>query len=116
MSINERIVIITGAGRGVGRATARLFAREGARAVLFSRTGAHLDEVSAEITHDGGQALAITGDVAREEDVQTLFEQVRQAYGRVDILVNCADIVETRPFLEMDVATWDRVLAVNLRG
>ncbi len=116
MSINERIAIITGAGRGVGRATARLFAREGARVVLFSRTRAQLEEMSAEITRDGGQALAVAGDVAREEDVHALFEQVGQAYGRVDILVNCAAIVETRPFLEMDVATWDRVLAVNLRG
>jgi NAD(P)-dependent dehydrogenase (short-subunit alcohol dehydrogenase family) len=116
MSIKDRVAVITGAGRGVGRATARLFAREGARVVLFSRTGAHLDEVSAEITGSGGQVLAVEGDVALEDDVHALFEQVKQAYGRVDILVNCAAIVEMRPFLEMDVATWDRVLAVNLRG
>jgi NAD(P)-dependent dehydrogenase (short-subunit alcohol dehydrogenase family) len=116
MSIKDKVAIITGAGRGVGRATAHLFAREGARVVLFAQTRAHLNEVSSEIAHLGGQVLTMEGDVAREDDVHSLFEQVKQAYGRVDILVNCAAVVEKRPFLEMDVATWDRVLAVNLRG
>ncbi len=119
MSIQNRIAIITGAGRGVGRATAQLFAREGARVVLFGRTGAHLEETAAEIVRVSGQAgeaLAVVGDVSREDDVQRLFEQVKETYGRVDILVNCAGIVAVRPFVDMDVATWDSVIAVNLRG
>jgi NAD(P)-dependent dehydrogenase (short-subunit alcohol dehydrogenase family) len=116
MSINNQVAIITGAGRGVGRATALRFAREGARLVLFSRTATHLDEVATEITALGGQVLTLAGDVAREEDVRTLFEQTRTRYGRIDILVNCAGIVAVRPFVEMDVATWDRVLNTNLRG
>lgn len=115
-TLADKIAIITGAGRGIGRATARLFAREGARVVLFSRTASHLTEVAAEISGEGGQALAVVGDVAREEDVAALFQQVLQAYGRVDILVNCAGIVAVRPFVEMDVATWDAVVGVNLRG
>jgi NAD(P)-dependent dehydrogenase (short-subunit alcohol dehydrogenase family) len=116
MSIKGRIAIITGAGRGVGRATAQLFAREGAQVVLFSRTRSHLDETSAEITRRGGHALTIVGDVSREEDVCSLFQQVRDTYGHVDILINCAGIVAVRPFVEMDAATWDQVLGVNLRG
>ncbi|HLJ34082.1 MAG TPA: SDR family oxidoreductase [Ktedonobacteraceae bacterium] len=119
MSIKNRVAIITGAGRGVGRATAQLFAREGARVVPFSRTQAHLEETATEIARLGGevgQALAVVGDVSREEDVQRLFQQVREMYGRVDILVNCAGIVAVRPFVDMDVATWDSVIAVNLRG
>jgi NAD(P)-dependent dehydrogenase (short-subunit alcohol dehydrogenase family) len=56
------------------------------------------------------------GDVSREEDVMALFQQVLQTYSRVDILVNCAGIVAVRPFVEMDVATWDAVIGVNLRG
>ena len=60
--------------------------------------------------------LAIAGDVTQEEDVQKLFQSARATYGHVDILVNCAGMVAVRPFVEMDVATWDAVIAVNLRG
>jgi NAD(P)-dependent dehydrogenase (short-subunit alcohol dehydrogenase family) len=116
MSIQGRIAIITGAGRGIGRATALRFAREGARVVLFSRSPAHLDEIAAEIARAGFPVLTIAGDVSSEEDVHALFQQAMQAYGRVDILVNCAGIVASQPFLEMDASTWDRVIAVNLRG
>jgi NAD(P)-dependent dehydrogenase (short-subunit alcohol dehydrogenase family) len=116
MSIQNQVAIITGAGRGVGRATAQLFAQKGAHVILFSRTQAHLDETLASITREGGNALAITGNVAQEEDVQKLFQIARETYGRVDVLVNCAGMVAVRPFVDMDVATWDTVLAVNLRG
>ena len=116
MSLNNTITIITGAGRGIGRATACLFAHAGSHVVLFSRTPPHVAEVAAEITAHGGYALAISGDVAREEDVLALFKQVRETYGRVDVLINCAGIVAIRPFVEMDVTTWDQVLSTNLRG
>ncbi len=116
MSLNNTITIITGAGRGVGRATARLFARAGAQVVLFSRTHSHVEEAAAEITSSGGHALAVSGDVTHEEDVLALFKQARETYGHVDILVNCAGIVAVRPFVDMDVTTWDQVINTNLRG
>jgi NAD(P)-dependent dehydrogenase (short-subunit alcohol dehydrogenase family) len=116
MSIRDRVAIITGAGRGVGKATARRFAREGARVVLFSRTPGPLDETATDIARAGGQVLSMAGDVSREEDVRALFQRAMDAYGRVDILVNCAGIVLVRPFVDMDAETWDRVIAVNLRG
>ena len=114
--IKDQVAIITGAGRGVGRATALRFAREGARVVLFSRTPAPLDDVAAEIARQGYPFLSVVGEVSREEDVQALFQQAMQTFRQVDILVNCAGIVAVRPFAEMDASTWDHVLGVNLRG
>ena len=116
MSIQNHITIITGAGRGIGRATALRFAREGARVVLFSRTGETLAQVAREIESEGYSVLSIAGDVSNEEDVVSLFQRVMETYGRVDILVNCAGIVAVKPFVDMDVATWDSILGVNLRG
>ncbi len=116
MSIKDRVALITGGGRGIGRATAQLFARAGARVVVFSRSALQLEEVAGEIIAAGGSALAVAGDVSRAEDVQLLFSRTMEAFGRVDVLVNCAAIVAVRPFLAMEIATWDDVLAVNLRG
>lgn len=116
MSIADRIVIITGAGRGVGRASARLFARQRAQVVLFSRTPEQLNQTVDEIQAAGGKAHAIAGDVSQEEDVLRLFQYVQGAYGRLDILVNCAGVVAVRPFSEMDTETWDHVIDINLKG
>ncbi|MGH2493652.1 MAG: SDR family NAD(P)-dependent oxidoreductase [Ktedonobacteraceae bacterium] len=116
MSIQNRVIIITGAGRGVGRATAARFAREGARVVLFSRTAATLGQVAREIESEGHSVLSIAGDVSNEEHVVSLFHRVMETYGQVDALVNCAGIVAVKPFVDMDAATWDSVINVNLRG
>ena len=116
MSIAEKIILITGAGRGVGRATALRFARERAHLFLFSRTQTELDAIAREVTTQGGTAHVVAGDVSREEDVHRLFTHVRETYGRLDVLINCAGIVAVRPFAGMETATWDAVLNVNLRG
>lgn len=114
--MKNRIVMITGAGRGIGRAAAIRFAREGARVVIFSRTASQLTEVATTITNAGGRVLVVAGDVSEEADVQRLFKSTVNAFGRIDILLNCAGMVAVKPFIEMDTASWDRVVAVNLRG
>jgi NAD(P)-dependent dehydrogenase (short-subunit alcohol dehydrogenase family) len=116
MSIQNKVTIITGAGRGIGRATALRFARQGARVVLFSRTAAPLAQLATEIEGEGHSVLSIAGDVSNEEDVIGLFQKVMETYGRVDALVNCAGVVAVKPFVDMDAATWDSVIGVNLRG
>lgn len=116
MSIKDSVAIITGAGRGIGRAAALRFAREGTHIVLFSRTAAALSQVAREIEGEGHSVLSITGDVSSEEDVMSLFHRVIETYGCVDVLVNCAGIVAVKPFVDMDTATWDSVISVNLRG
>ncbi len=116
MSIQNHVTIITGAGRGIGRATAIRFAREGAHVVIFSRTATTLARVAREIEGEGHSVLSIAGDVSNEDDVVSLFHRVMERYGRVDALVNCAGIVAVRPFVDMDAATWDNVISVNLRG
>lgn len=116
MSIQKKVTIVTGAGSGVGRATALRFARAGSRVALFGRTWETLMETAAAIHEADGEALAVQGDVAREEDVQALFTRVLDVYGRVDILINCAGVIAVKPFAEMDATTWDHVLNVNLRG
>ncbi len=84
--------------------------------MLFSRTHSHVEEAAAEITASGGQALAISGDVGHEDHILALFKQVRDTYGRVDILINCAGIVAIGTFIDMDATTWDQVISTNLRG
>lgn len=116
MSIQQQVTIVTGAGGGIGRATALRFARAGSRVALFGRTRETLQITAQTIQDAHGEALVIQGDVACEEDVQALFTRVLAVYGRVDILVNCAGVIAVKPFAEMDAATWDHVLNVNLRG
>lgn len=115
-SLAGKVAIITGASRGIGRATAERFAREGAAVVLASRDAARLDALAASITAARGQALAVPTDVASEESVGKLFARTEQQLGPVDILVNAAGAVANAPLVQMEAAVWDAVLAVNLRG
>lgn len=108
--------VVTGAGRGIGAATAVLLAKGGCPVVLAARTPAEIDEVTLRIASDGGVALAVETDVRKEEDVRRLFEKAREAFGPVDILVNNAGLLETSAAVDMKMESWDRVLDTNLRG
>ncbi len=115
-ALENKVAIVTGAGRGIGAATAQLFAREGAKVALASRSEAELEEVLAQIVQLSGQAVAIPTDVSDEAQVQHLFDTVRDTFGPVDILVNNAAVIEVRDFAEMDLATWEHVMGINVRG
>ncbi|HEV8192277.1 MAG TPA: SDR family oxidoreductase [Ktedonobacterales bacterium] len=111
-----KVAIITGASRGIGRATAQLFAAKGGTVVLAARDEAALAANVQAIEAAGGRALAIPTDVADEASVAVLFARTTEVFGPVDILVNSAGAVANVPFEQMDVATWETVLGTNLRG
>src|SRR5579859_5456326 len=107
-----RIAIVTGGGRGVGRATALLLAERGTRVVICARTA---DEVEA-VAADHAAITAIPGDVRDEAFVARLFDETVARHGRVDVVVNNAAVLGRAPFLDLEPALWDDVLGVNLRG
>lgn len=116
MRLSGRVAIVTGSSRGIGRAIALACAQEGARVVVNGRNE-DTKETARMILSGGGEALAVMGDVAREEDVSRLVDETLRAFGTVDILVNNAGGgVPPQPIEEVDLAVWDREIRVNLTG
>ena len=115
-SLEGEVAIVTGAGRGIGRAVARAFAAEGAAVVLASRTRAELASTAEEIRAAGGNALAIPTDVREERDVGALVDETVGRFDRLDILVNAAGAASFGPVADAKADEWDAMIAVNLRG
>lgn len=112
-----KVAVVTGGGQGIGRATARLFAREGAKVAIAARTAAKLDSVRAEIEAEGGQALAVPTDVGSQQEMERLFSAVVERFGGLDVLVNNAGVGDDGARVEaVDMADYDRLLATNLKG
>ncbi len=116
MSFAHKVALITGAGRGIGAATARRFAAAGAAVAICARTPTQLDETAAAIRAQGGEVLALAGDISDAAFVARLFAATQARWGRLDVLVNNAGVIDVRPFLDLDPATWDHILNVNLRA
>src|SRR5690349_2017096 len=110
------VVVITGAGRGIGRAIAERFGQDGA-SVVANDIGAHVSDVADAIVKAGGQAIGVVADVSQKSEVDRLFDTALERFGDVNVLVNNAGLVnESRHFLTGDEAWWDRVLATNLKS
>jgi len=117
MLLKGQVSIVTGSGRGIGRAIARRFAVEGAAVLVTSRSAKEIEAVAAEIRATGGRAAALSADVAREDDCARIVDAARAHFGRVDILVNNAGIFgPVKPAEEISAAEWDEALAINLRA
>lgn len=113
----NKVVIVTGAAKGIGRAIAERFGAEGAHVVVADLDAAGAATVAAAINSQGGKALGVAADIADETQVDQLFDQTLAAYGTVDVLVNNAGVVSpTKHFLDADKAWWDRIIGVNLTG
>jgi NAD(P)-dependent dehydrogenase (short-subunit alcohol dehydrogenase family) len=111
-----RGVIVTGGGRGIGQATARAFAAEGADVLVLGRTVADLEDTVAQITADGGQAWLLPCDVTSEAHVEETVTRAASRWDRIDVLINNAGIDDDTPFLEIDRARWRAVVDTNLTG
>src|SRR2546426_7029682 len=109
--------IVTGASGGIGRVVAKRLASDGfAITVHYAGNPAKAEAVVAEINKAGGKAIAVQADVAKPEDVETLFKQTLEAFGKVDLVVHSAGIMPMLPISGGDVETFDKVIATNLRG
>jgi NAD(P)-dependent dehydrogenase (short-subunit alcohol dehydrogenase family) len=111
-----KVALVTGAAQGIGRASAETLAAEGARVVALDLQGDRIEHTVRAIAGQGGTAEAFVADIARREDVRRAVERCIERFGALDILVANAGIATIAPFLEMDDASWQRVLNVNLTG
>lgn len=117
MMLADEVAIVTGGGRGIGRAIARRFAAEGASVVIASRTASQLESVAKEIADAEGDAAWVVADVSTEEGAELILKVAREEFGGASILVNNAGIYgPVKPIEEISLTEWDSVIATHLRG
>jgi len=116
MRLRDKIAIITGAGSGIGRATAVLFSKEGAKIVVADWSEEGGKETVKEIENQGGEAIFVKTDVSKKEDVEKMKNECLEKFGRIDVLVNNAGIVKFAPFHETPEEDWDKIIDVNLKS
>lgn len=115
--LEGKVAIVTGAGTGIGEASARAYAREGARVALIGRREEPLHANAAAIRKDGGEALVIAGDVSRADDAARIVATTVEQFGQLDCLFNNAGIQgRGGPIVDMDEAAFDELIAINLKG
>jgi 3-oxoacyl-[acyl-carrier protein] reductase len=114
--LEGKVAVVTGAGRGIGKAVALALAMSGCKLVLSARTLAQLDEVRREIEQHGGVAVAVPGDLTRDEVLDTLAAESRRAFGSVDILINNAGWGKRAPVIKINAGELDQTLRLNLRA
>jgi 3-oxoacyl-[acyl-carrier protein] reductase len=117
MKLQDKVAVITGGGRGIGKAIALAYAREGAKLAICARTGSEVEQTAKEIRLIKAEAEGWVCDVSVEESVKELIKHVIEKFGRIDILVNNAGVM-TRPVPtpELEIKKWDYTMAVNLRA
>ena len=116
MRLENKVAVVTGATYGIGRATARLFAREGAKVVLAARTVDAGEKVVRSIESEGGQAIFVRADVAVAEDVRRMISTAVNTFGKLDVLFNNAGIVSYGKVGDESEESWDQCIDVNLKG
>jgi NADP-dependent 3-hydroxy acid dehydrogenase YdfG len=115
-NIDGKVVVITGASSGLGEASARLLARQGARVVLGARRRDRIEALAAEINRGGGKAIAVATDVTRRDQVKNLVDAAVKTYGRIDVIINNAGLMPQSPLDRLKIDEWDRMIDVNIKG
>ena len=111
----KKVVIVTGANSGIGKATAALFAQKGYRVAISARRIEELNKVQKELA-DGAEVAAISADVSLAKDVEHLVQAVVAKWGQIDVLIHAAGVIYSGTLLETDEKTWDYILDINLKG
>jgi len=112
----DRVVIVTGGGRGIGRAVSQRFAEDGDQVFAVARSVDELDETCSSIKRDGGLCCVRKTDITDADEVEALVHECVERFGRVDVLVNCAGVAALATVDELDAQTFDQVVAVNMRA
>ncbi|MFJ5713206.1 SDR family NAD(P)-dependent oxidoreductase [Neobacillus sp. NPDC093127] len=117
LELKDKVAFVTGGGRGIGRETCILLAKQGAKVAVFSNNQSESEETARYISTElGGEALSLVGDVRKEEDVNKAVQETQEELGSIDILINNAGVMLLKPFHETTVEEWDFVQEVNIRG
>lgn len=116
MKLFGKVGVVTGAGQGIGKSIALLFAREGSFVAVVDCDFEKAESVAREIVSEGNKALSVRADVSLESEVKRMVAEIVEHFGRIDVLVNNAGIQTSKPFLELTGDEWQRVLDVNLKG
>lgn len=116
MRLKDKVAIITGAGRGIGEVTAKKFAAEGAKVTVSDINEEAVKKTVAEIIEMGGEALGLTVDVTNRQQVDNMIAETKKRFGRIDILINNAGIIQDAQLIKMTEEQWDQVIDVNLKG
>ncbi len=116
LSLAGKVAVVTGGGRGIGRAIALAYGKAGAAVAVIGRDAEKVEATAADLAADGGASLAIAADLTDVGQIPALFERVRTELGGLDILVNAAGVQLTGPSLEVDEETWDATIDANLKA
>ncbi len=116
MKLKDKVIVITGASSGIGRATAKLLSNEGAKVVLTARREEKLQELEKEITTKGGKAMSIIGDVTNKEDFEKITKMTLEAWGTIDGLVNNAGFMPLSFIKNLHTDEWNQMIDVNIKG
>ncbi|WP_291381830.1 MULTISPECIES: SDR family oxidoreductase [Achromobacter] len=114
---SQRVALVTGGSRGIGAAIVRRLAEDGfAVAINYASSAAEADALAGEVRQGGGRALAVRADVAKPDDVRAMFDAVQAEFGRIDVLVNSAGVLQVQPLADTSDDLYDRTFDINTRG